>query len=150
MYMRFITLLFVACVFGLSSCDPSPEGSANATTITDSVKVNNCITYNHPAGVRTICLDSVTLDSRCPIGFACIRAGEGVCRFVIKRGSETATVTLATIPNTLGAGKYPQEAAGLDVKIKMVSLAPHPNGSYPFPHTPPYADYKAVLEITPL
>jgi hypothetical protein len=148
--MRFSILLFAAIVWGLFSCDPSPEGPANATTITDSVKVNNCITYNHPAGVRTICLDSVTLDSRCPIGLVCIRMGEGVCRFVIKRGSETAAVTLGTVPNSLGPGKYPQEATGLDVKIKLLSLTPHPSSIYPIPYTPPYIDYKAVLEITPL
>ncbi|MBL7728499.1 MAG: hypothetical protein JNM68_12470, partial [Dinghuibacter sp.] len=146
MFRSSIAAILLACVF--TGCDSSPDEVAAIIT-TDSVRVNNCIVYNHPAGQRTICLDSVTLDSRCPVGMACIRAGEGVCRFVVKRNGDSATVTLATIPFTLGPGKYPKEAAALDVKIKLVGLTPTPSNIYPPPYTPPYIEYKAFLEIAP-
>lgn len=110
-----------------------------------AVPVNQCKSFRAVSGTHEICLDSVLLDNRCAAGAACLVPGEAICRFLVKKGSNTQTVILSTNPGGGGGMVYPRENSLSGIRIRLNNLEPYPGA-----RNPPYTEYKAVLSVASL
>ncbi len=92
--------------------------------------------YSIPQSGFRVTFDSVTSDSRCPVGYSCFWQGDGATRLSVFAESDVAACTLHT---TL----TPQQIAAGGHIIRLTRLSPYPQGgSFIRP-----AEYVASLEI---
>ena len=133
-----ITILFAAMLFVLVSCEKQEVVLLNENFI----PVNECQSYAIDKQDLTVCLDSVTQDSRCPIDAVCIWQGIGITRFKFTTKNTDHLITLSTYK----FHPYNKDTTLAGFKIELVNLAPQRELSKPFN----YRDYVAEVNITKL
>jgi len=133
-----IGLLFAIVLAG---CEERNEvilpGTPTAAVIVD---LHPGQTFRPPGAPFTARFDSVTSDSRCPLGVQCIWAGDGATglSLVWDVGPASACTLHTTLaPKIITAGGY---------YIQLIELDPYPRYGYP---TNPAA-YIAVLQSGPI
>jgi hypothetical protein len=113
-------LLLTLAVITFAACD-------SATSPTHAVSLGQ--PFELPVGqaatieneLLVVSFQSVTADSRCPIGVLCIWAGEAVVALEARRlPSTTARVVLKTDPQSETTGRFQS------YEIELVELKPHP------------------------
>jgi hypothetical protein len=91
-----------------------------------------------PDAAATVAFEQVVEDSRCPTGVRCISAGDAAVRIRIEiQGSPPARHVLHT---NVGSAREAQQAG---VRVRLVSLAPHPAGDT----RPRPEDYRVSLLV---
>jgi hypothetical protein len=135
--MRFIVAtLFVLL---LSDCDNHNEVVTPGTiTFPVTASLHAGQTYRMPQSAFSVRFDSVTSDSRCPIGVECFWAGDGATRLSIwidQNPAVTCTLHTTLTPQTVGAGEF---------IVQLKELDPYPH----YPGTIDPAAYVAVLQIS--
>lgn len=138
--MKRLTLLLlpVSIILLSGTCQRATTGPDNNYLIPVTGSVNFTINFIE----REIIFDSVVMDNRCPPNVNCIVAGEGVCRFIVRSGSESHPVTLSTMPGGTGAARYPREAQVSGMNVRLETLIPLPKEAY--------SAYRAQVLVTPL
>lgn len=129
----FIVLAFLA----MQSCsnDPVNENGNKSLVLNEKVevKVGECASNEYV----TVCLDSVTSDSRCPINAECIWEGNASVALSVKVNNETHNITLGT------NGQFNNDTIIGDYQIKLNQLTPYPE----LPNEILQGDYVAELVI---
>ena len=106
------------------------------------IQVNKCQTYTIDNQNITLCLDSITQDSRCPIDVVCIWQGLAVARFNLKAQNKDHLITLATMK----FAPYSRDTTIAGFKIEFIGLTPQTDTRKPFN----YRDYIAEVKISKL
>jgi hypothetical protein len=116
----FATFLLIACQKPGAPTEGPAAISANLGT-EFSLKAGETTTFEDQE--LTIKLNSVTNESRCPVGLRCVWSGNAqVNLLVTKAGQPSKKLRL----NTLGGPKFPIEGKFLDYTITLTGLTPHP------------------------
>ena len=126
--------LFFLMVLAVLSC--SKEGTR--LVLNDPVSLHYNRLYNNGDYNISIVLDSVTQDSRCPLGVECIWAGNALARFIFIADNNSTKFSL----NTLASFRRDTTIAGF--KIELLALKPYPE----YPHPIKQEDYIAEIRIT--
>lgn len=137
-----IFLLALAALFACIGCPPPASDCTVRFGLDESFTLDQSVTACTKDGADfKIRFDSVTGDSRCPIGVQCIWAGRADLSMTLKSGGVTQTVALASGDMSQG-GKGEAVFNGYTVKLEGVE-PPKEEG-----RNLQQKDYKAKLRVT--
>ncbi|MCG2460861.1 hypothetical protein K8352_08880 [Flavobacteriaceae bacterium F89] len=132
MKIQFLIFLSVL-VIGCQTSDNEDQHDPNEPVV---INVDACLD-DADQGV-SVCLDSVTDDSRCPTGLVCIWEGDAVANFTIKTKIKTNAFRLHS------NNGFQNDTALQGYRIKLVAITPYPSNKNPIDPN----DYSAELLVT--
>ncbi len=138
--MAFSALLLMAT--GLANCSKQ-SNKPSGITGNKLIAVRDCTSFIHNSSSYSLCLDSVSTDSRCATGAQCIWEGNAKVKFTLSVGTAQHHFALNTAAYSSG-NKLQHDTVIDRLKIQLVNLTPHPDINVPLN----YNDYKAEVAIT--
>lgn len=106
--------------------------------LNESVGLDYGRLYRNPDYNLGIVLDSVTQDSRCPVGVECFWAGNAAARFIFIVDNNTTKFSLNTTP------PFQRDTTIAGFKIELLGLKPYPEYQHPIKQE----DYIAEIKIS--
>ncbi len=114
-FLIFLSVFIVGC----QTSDNDDQHNPNDPEV---INVDTCF-YNDDQGV-SVCLDSVTDDSRCPSDLVCVWAGDAVANFSIKTKNEINSFQLHT------NNDFQNDTVLQGYRIKLVAITPYPSSDH--------------------
>lgn len=117
--IKYISIIVLLLMF--SSCNKETQNGENKSLVLKQkleLKVNECVSNN----TISMCVDSVSSDSRCPMDVVCIWQGNAAVSVSFTLNETVHHLTL----NTGNTNSYPSDTTIQQFKISLTELAPYP------------------------
>lgn len=114
-FLIFLSVFIVGC----QTSDNDDQHNPNDPEV---INVDTC--FDNDDQGMSVCLDSVTDDSRCPSDLVCVWAGDAVANFSIKTKNEINSFQLHT------NNDFQNDTVLQGYRIKLVAITPYPSSDH--------------------